>query len=1246
MRWIGQTRHAGTTVAATPAEVQASARALEAKAVLRMAEDLQALVEMVNLDEFYRQERHYDHDSRQGRELLFLMANHEWVRTTSEMVDISRSDAVETTIKIDIDLSRISHEAFRARTGRLWLPVAILPPEAGERRAWANPATPDTQVASGPLRPAAHGRLEPDPFATVTDAAGGLLPLLPAVDLRHQIAAALAEIIVKMAVSHPPSTSDDQPQAGPGEERAKAPPVATLDQRLLLSAAIYQMLSLETSRNIGLTESKPATGTPRLKSARTALLGLLDTYIDSLRRAAEAAELKAEAARIAARNQRGVAAGTITRTAPGPEEAGPRNRNEQVRGPQFTPELARRAIIVLEALAESVIVAVPLDYNTAPTVLTVRVPTRTLRQTSKWFWYKPAPWLIKPSGHLEIDVLLPTADTDREIQVNLPDGVLLDEPASVAGSARGEFPHLDIDVHTPPSLLDLSTSMRQVTVAQNYAHDPARRWPMGLVESFVELARLKSAVALATLQHYAASYADSGSPTAAPGNPYAILNQLAADLDRLTPITEAALERIKDAWQRFRIDRLSLSRRTLTDRLSPQTVVARVDMIEDVAQRATPRRAKLFLDVTVDDRDYFSIARFSASMSLLLMLGVLSFLLFWQKTAPAPEVLAIVLTLFATIQASRIERPDRSTLQGQLFAIGNSLIAASMLPPVTLAVVLAFRQGGSVAVIWAGCCCIAQLLLLSIMRWGPLTPAGSFSIGRRRNFETDPVDYRHFEALRSDYWRNTTADALMIGRQAYGYVVWQRVHPTEGTELASPKLRPLLTWDKESAPEESSSVLALLRSGTQHQAVTFVVFRGKPDEAKWPEDIGVRQPTVVRRDAGAKQDIYDLKPLNLDPGRLAPSDSVTSTVDVFVGIPHAEIPVIRKHPLVMIMKAATKRLIVLDVQLPVPAPVTWYDGWKWARIRVALRDSDDIRRLTGFMDAVQKEMTQPENCRYVLAVQAVPTAEPRIIKMPAGTPPIRGGDSEVQVLTSDLDIVNCEVVSGEPSDARTWRVLTICADARSNIESDIIQHLASVREHFQLAGLTYGLLHGTAVIVLLVHEPDLSADAIVQREEDRAAELQVSLRNEPAWAKLRVLVDKRLSRRELEPVTTGTSPLLRARFRWRDLAGASLNVLDSISAVLNEELTGLQQKDWSVSYARLQVATGQVALGRLTIRMHIHADEISGWNFSKMEEIGRNIETLAAARALKRKTPSPGDDLDEPEDPVINIARITSIRPL
>ena len=139
------------------------------------------MVQEVTLDEFHRQEDRYEHDCSQGRELLFLIANHEWVRGTSEIVSIARSDTIDTDIKIDIDLRRIIHEAFREKTGQLWLPVSILPLLAVQRR------------------------LEPDPFATVTDAAGNLLPLMPADDLGNQVSAALAEIIVNMAIAHVPT---------------------------------------------------------------------------------------------------------------------------------------------------------------------------------------------------------------------------------------------------------------------------------------------------------------------------------------------------------------------------------------------------------------------------------------------------------------------------------------------------------------------------------------------------------------------------------------------------------------------------------------------------------------------------------------------------------------------------------------------------------------------------------------------------------------------------------------------------------------------------------------------------------------------------------------------------------------------------------------------------------------------------------------------------------------------------------
>lgn len=1234
MGWTSRTRR--TAVADEPSAQSESpgASVLDKEEVLNLAKRLRDMVEAVSSDEFSWQEAHYEHDSRQGRELLFLIANHEWVRATSEIVDIMRSDAIETTIKIDIDLSLITHEAFRRRTGRLWLPVTVLPPQAAGAAAEPVQAAPDADSASQPSH-ADQRHLEPDPFATVTDAAGNLLPMLPAADLRHQISAAMAEIIVKMAVSHL-----DHPEQGP--------PVATRDQRLLLSAAIYRMLGYG-SRGSSHPAGSQLIQTTRIIRARDPLLTLLGSYNSLLE--PRAAEQGAEAGK----------------------------------NPQFAPELVRRAVKILQALTESLIVVVPVDSSSAPTVLTMRVPTRTLTEDSGWAWRKPETWRIRPSGRLRIDVLLPTADADRQIQVNLPDGISLAQPASMGEPPGPAQPVLDITVNTPPSLYDLTASMDQLLAADESSS------PVSLTRAFADLTRMKSAAVLDTLRHYKAGAANGGPPAPVGEEPRSRVKELFEKLDQPGAMDQTAVASLKDIRQSLRPEGLPLlSRHTLTDRLSPQTVVARADMIEDVSQRAIPREARITVDVTLDDRDYFAVARSSARMSLLLMAGVLFFLVGWTLVNPralrSAEVLAIVLTLFATIQASRIERPDRSTLRGELSAIGSWLIAGSMLPPLMLAVVFAFTPAAWVAAIWAFASIVVQMALRFFMKHGPLTPAGWPStgqhqktggrraaisaaaratlraslrllfgrvpltpggwpaIGQHRNFSTSRLDYRHFEALRSDYWRITTAEALMIGRTAYGYVIWQKANPSRTAEAISPKLMPLLTWGGTEAATEPSSVLALLRSGTLGQAVTFIVFRGKPDE-QWRE---VHEECEQRKD------------IDLDPGQLAPADSVTCTFDVFVGIYRHEMPRIVEHPLVIILKAAANKLIVLDAQLPVPAPVAGHDGRQWARIRLALRDDADIGRLTGFLGAVNAEMAKLENARHVIAVRTVPTVRPRVdtetdvgeAQAHNGAAPAHDLESESSVLTSDLDIVNDADVGDEPPDARTWRVLTICADARSNIESDIIEHLACVRDHFQLRGLTYGLLHGTAVMVLLIHEPAADPRSgvllgrVVQDGKDRAAALEDDLRIAPAWAKLRVPVDKQLSRDELGGVTRYPYPLLRVRFRWQDRPGALLNMIRSINEVLTEALPSLHRQDWSISYASLQVLTGQVAGGWLTIRMHLRAERIKGWDPGRMEEMGRKIETLATARAAGRQRPrSSGTGLGQLEDPVVSIDRIKKLGP-
>jgi hypothetical protein len=76
------------------------------------------MVGQITPGEFHWQDANYDRDSALGRELLFLIADNKWVRATSETIDISRSDTIETYINIDIDFDRIARTVGGGRPGR------------------------------------------------------------------------------------------------------------------------------------------------------------------------------------------------------------------------------------------------------------------------------------------------------------------------------------------------------------------------------------------------------------------------------------------------------------------------------------------------------------------------------------------------------------------------------------------------------------------------------------------------------------------------------------------------------------------------------------------------------------------------------------------------------------------------------------------------------------------------------------------------------------------------------------------------------------------------------------------------------------------------------------------------------------------------------------------------------------------------------------------------------------------------
>jgi hypothetical protein len=1153
--------------------------------LLDVAVRLDYMVSQITPEEFRWQDANYDRDSALGRELLFLIADNGWSRATSEKISVTRSDSLETSIEIDIDLDRITHEAFRGRTGRIWLPILVLPP----------------------LRQSAES--DPQSALTVMDAAGTPHATLADADITHRIAAAITEIIVNMAVPRLPDSGNGHLSS----IRA---------QRLMLSAAIYRLLRgdhVPASVLSGQTPPRQAEVWPvqRIGRARRDVGDLLEYFAGLL----------------------------IPAESSGPDDAA------------GTRRLTERATRVLQAFAESTVVVVAAEFGHSPATLTVTVPSRALhlappgavetdgmaapsargwRRPASWRWLYPGRWnWILPRALLQIDLLLPSAVADRQVQVSLPEGVSLDPSQPRSARAR-----LEIKTRQPPPVRQLRQLVGQLVKAS--------QWPTPLYQSLADLAQAKAAASLESLREHQVGAAPGQVPLTATESSDATreFRNVLAEADRILGDIAAggmtpALHSLLAVWQQAsgRLDQ-HLQRRSATEAVSPGAVVARARQIEDASQRAAPTTARIGVHIAVTDSEHFSIAWFSGWMSALLIVVVLGFFagdatLGIRSQAISPEVLAIVLTLFSAIQAGRIEQSDRSTMRGLLAQAGSGLIVASIMPAVILAVALAFSTSTAWAIAWAAVSLSLQLLLQLMLRqrlrkklatgWQEtdgLAPATGLTL------YTDAPDYSHAQILHSPWWLSTAADALMVGRQAYGYVAWQHGGPQTLSSLLQGG-RPA-GEAPEAAPasllEQPANVLALQRSSMAAQSLTFAVFRDEP-QGDWnpaPDE-------VIKVD--------------LDPGRLAPTERVSGIVGVYLGLPRgAGLLAVPDHPVTTVLRAAAdRRLTVLEVQLPVPPPIASYADLLWARVRIGLHD-DDIGQLTPILlDIAGLADGERSGTRPVVGVQTVPDGIPRILNpRPAAARPAAGsgqaGGGRL-VLARDLDVVTASGLGKiESPAARTWRVMAICADWRMGIESTV---LSTLDHGLQLAALTSVTLFGKAVMLLLGHRPD----------DPRTREPNGPPGPAPAPADrgITVCVDKWLSETDLgtDLGAAGKYPLLRVHMRTPDRPGATLEVLDSLRVTLKEMAPGsLDERDWNVWYARAVVASGNVALIQLTAKLAVDPDlrpagrkPVSAWGQAEFS----TIERRALALAAHKMSASPGravNDRDLPANTVISVGLV------
>ena len=561
------------------------------------------LINQVSPEEFRWQETNYDRDSALGRELLFRIAHNEWIRATAEVIDVMRTDAIDTTIKVEIVPELVPLETGRHGNGRLWLPVLVLPP---------------------PRDPTPKRSPEPDPFITLTvmDPDGIPFATLPGADVRHRIAAALAEIVVNMATARWPDTGNPSPYAA-------------WDQRLVLAAAIYRLLNGELpDEPAGPDSAEPPGGLEtmaQLRKARSQLYGTLSPFV------------------------------------------GGQGEPDTGSASTLLQQLVQRAVTVLRAFSESVIVVVPVEPERIPSMLAIQVPSRTLSplarepwrllDLSTWHWLHPDTWnWILPRAHLKIDLLLPSADADRLVQVNLPDGMSA-FPAQPEKAAQ-----LEIGVSQPSAMRHLSELMGQLTTELNTS---AGELPSPLAQCLADLAAVKADAARHALRGYHAEV-----PAEGPGQPDGIDfddgNAVRVKLGELGGLLAhfpaeksraAAAAALAGIWQGGSWLPQQLWRVTSADILAPQTAVAKAGMIDDRFSRAAPVEGRIHLHVAVTDAQPVGIATFSGWMSLLFMAVVLALLTVSEKLFKlgSPQVSPEVLGHRAHPVRGHPGRPNRAS---------------------------------------------------------------------------------------------------------------------------------------------------------------------------------------------------------------------------------------------------------------------------------------------------------------------------------------------------------------------------------------------------------------------------------------------------------------------------------------------------------------------------------------------------------------------------------------------------------
>ncbi len=949
-----------------------------------------------------------------------------------------------------------------------------------------------------------------DPITSleVTDAAGDRVTKVPQADVHHWLAAVLAETLLRRP--RLPGTE------GPvGTERPAA--VDQRDQVVLLAASIRRLLQ----KTLGGSEVAEPVRRPSSRDGSSPRASRLRRF-----------EGRASVARAALLE--------VFR------------RDLSQRRP-----VTSRVIEILDALIGTVLVVVPIGLASAPTSFAVRLPSRKLIREPL------SRWRLRPRARLQVDLLMATTHADRLIRLNLPPSVTW-----AASEDRGPPDAARIEVLTPLPFDQLRTLTHQLVDST----DAPITW---VDQQIAEVAIEKTDACLESLRFYepdggrdeplAARLLDLRTrlrdvvgSSSSRGGPALTAEQAAAPREALRLLWDDG------GWLPRR-----LRRRLVVNVASPDAVQVRSPAVEDFTQRSEPTAARLDLDVRVIDSPVLDSARDTNVINLFLLAAVMALLL-WHNGSEAGkfdvEVLATVLTLFPVIQASRIDRPDVTTLAGLLTQPGYWLNLVSAVPATLLAATMAVVPQG-MAGFAAVAAFLVQLFLHLLIVWqisgGRQRPAAARFILATHH----APDHQPFDVIRSTWCRTLSSDALTFGRSVHASIVLGSDRPRSLPELlkATRKGDPL------------ANMLAVFGMAAAGYALTMVVVR---DGAGATNLSAV--PALVR-------------PVPLDLAQLVPPDPPEWIVEVLIGIPAAQADdlVLESHPVTAIVSAARVNYYrTLLVQYPCGPPPDDRVGCRWMRVRVGVpyRRDDSLNGFRRFLTALgelQDEGRQMK-VRVLPAMATLEATETAPEEAFQGFTPLAGTRP---LLQNELE--------APPLGEGVWRPIALCAEARVGMASDSLTSLTQIRPGMRLAAMSSAVVHGMSMMLLLCH--DTEPEGPVPLGKLVAADLSsptnqvfapVDGRPMPVPSARMRLSGRRPSSWGGAPARPG--PLLLVQIRAADRPGVLHELLGQLDQAVAEQALrlGVRTNGLDVWTVLVRVIDGRALQGRMTLRLP--SDEADG----------------------------------------------------